>query len=219
MNEDSQHVLDYATGSGGLNYSIENVILVGRSLGTGVAIQLATKNSALRGLITISAYTSIRDVAYNVAGSISKILIPDVFRNIKIIKELTVPILFIHGEKDKIIPHIHSKELFDQCISSKKRMELRSSMDHNRCKFEKDILEPIELFLTEDLQIADLRSKILSPGDNSDSEDEPCAIKKRAAIRFVKFSSTKGLRENRTSLPSFKLFESLGIKSMSSSIR
>lgn len=156
MIRDAQHVVDYATRSDGLNYSAENVILMGRSLGTGVTIQLAARCPYLRGIILISPFTSIRDVAKNVAGSISKLIIPDIFQSHDIISEVRLPVLFIHGREDDLIPFSHSVKLYESCGSSQKRLEIRDNMSHNRCREERDIIQPIEKFLAEELQITDL---------------------------------------------------------------
>ena len=103
MLRDAQHIIDYAVQADGLNYPIENIILIGSSLGTGVAIQLAARYPLLKALVAIAPFTSIRDVANNMAGSISKLIIPDIFRSYDMMSEVQVPSLFIHGIKDEVI--------------------------------------------------------------------------------------------------------------------
>ena len=165
MTVDAQHVIEYATRADGLNYSIENIIIIGRSLGTGVAIGLGSKYPSLKSVVVISPYTSIRDVAMNIAGSLSKLIIPNVFHSFDIIDSVKVPMLFIHGIKDDVIPYAHSVKLHEKCGSSIKHLELREAMDHNRCKLEKDIFLPIEKFLVEKLQIDDLPAVQFKPLD------------------------------------------------------
>lgn len=195
MIRDAQHIIDYATKEDGLNYSIENTIVVGRSMGTGVAVQLAVRYPELRGMVLISAFTSVRDVANSVAGSLSKIIIPDIFQSLDIIEQVMVPTLFIHGKKDEVIPYIHSIKLHDQCGSEIKRLELRDLMDHNRCKLEKDLFEPIERFLRNDLAIKDLRSPRVKPlimNISPEEEDDEMEIQRSRTTQFEKSQSREG---------------------------
>lgn len=223
---DAQDVIDYATKTDGLNYSIENIIVVGRSLGTGVAVQLAAKYPALKAMILISAYTSIRDIAYSVAGSLSKIFIPNIFPNLETIKGIMVPALFIHGKKDELIPDTHAVKLFESCPSTKKRLEVRDAMDHNRCLIEKDIFEPIERFLTGDLQITDLKGlkleflNLANVTSDDNADDDSFELKKRPTYRFEKSpigeSATEDCRDSfspsKFSLSSIELRKASSLK-------
>ena len=167
MIQDAEQIIDYASRPDGLNYPIENIILVGKSLGTGVTVQAAAKYPLLKAIILISAFTSIRDVAKIIAGSISKLVIPDIFRSIDVIHEIKSPMLFIHGVKDELIPYSHSIDLHKSCGSSKKKLELRESMDHNRVHFDKDIFFPIQKFLNE-ISVISENSSTQSKSENLD---------------------------------------------------
>lgn len=145
----------YASSPEGLGYDIKNIILIGRSIGTGVAMEMAIKFPELKGVIFISAFTSIREVAQRSAGSVSKYLISDMFKNIEIVEHVRSPSLFIHGKRDQIIPFAHSLALYTKAKCAKK-VVLSDGMDHNHAKMEKDIYKPIESFLLEELQINDL---------------------------------------------------------------
>ena len=165
MLRDAQHVIDYATRTDGLNYPVENIILIGSSLGSGVAVQMAAKYPSLKALVAIAPFTSVRDVALHIAGSISKLVIPDIFRSCDIMPELQLPTLFIHGIKDEMIPYSHSVKLYERCASSQKRLELRESMDHTRYQLDKDIFTPLQKFLTDSVQITDLPILRMEPLD------------------------------------------------------
>lgn len=155
MIRDAQHIIDYATSPDGLNYDIRNVIVMGRSIGTGVAIQVAARYSLLRGIILVSSFTSIRDVAKHAVGSLLKVFVPDIFQSLDIIGEVKVPTLFIHGKKDDFIPYIQSVQLYEKS-GAKKKLVLQEHMEHNRGRIERDIFKPIESFLTDDLELTDL---------------------------------------------------------------
>ena len=84
----------------GINPS--DIIIFGRSMGSGPATYLASKYSA-HSLLLMSAYTSIRDVAKTLLGGLSFIITPfvyDRFRNIDVIKKAKCPVFFLHGLRD-----------------------------------------------------------------------------------------------------------------------
>jgi pimeloyl-ACP methyl ester carboxylesterase len=89
-------------------------VTLGRSLGTGVAIEMAKRYLDVAALILISPYTSISAVAGDIRffGFILKELNSlDKFRNIDNIALVRCPILCIHGMKDKLISHQQTDEL------------------------------------------------------------------------------------------------------------
>ena len=86
-----------------------NIILYGRSLGTGPTVELASTLYNLKGAILESPYTSIFSV---VSPSLAKTsFCIDPFRNESKIDLINCPLLIIHGTKDEIIPYEHSQAL------------------------------------------------------------------------------------------------------------
>lgn len=110
--QDSQVVYDYALS---LGHKPENIIILGRSVGTGIATELAVNNLS-KALILISPYTS----TYRVMTKYPVMLF-DKFNNSAKINQVKVPILMVHGEKDKVIPAWHSQELYDNYKGPKSR--------------------------------------------------------------------------------------------------
>ena len=91
-----------------LNFSEKNIFIYGFSLGTGVAFDLACRNKfPIGGLILQSPYLSIFRVVYNIRKS----LFFDIFRNCDKVDKLKAKTLFIHGNKDKVVPYIHGRIL------------------------------------------------------------------------------------------------------------
>lgn len=84
----------------------KRIIVFGHSLGSGPSVELATIKP-VAGLILQGAFTSTVRVVTRY-----KILAVDYFDNLKKIRNLTVPILVIHGNKDEIIPIHHGKTLY-----------------------------------------------------------------------------------------------------------
>lgn len=85
--------------------------LVGWSLGTGVAIDLASKHTPAT-LTTISAYTSMTDMASRTAPLFPvKLILRHKFDSAAKIAQVKCPILLIHGQQDRTIPHEMTKTL------------------------------------------------------------------------------------------------------------
>ncbi len=85
----------------------QRIILHGRSLGAAVALHLATRRP-VGGVIVESAFLTAFRVMTRIP--ISPI---DKMRNIREVRKLKAPVLFIHGEADRTIPIWHGKKLYD----------------------------------------------------------------------------------------------------------
>jgi len=79
------------------------VVLVGRSLGSGVAVEIASRRPP-RLLILISPYTSLVDMGRSLVGPLAPALVPDRFDNLSKIAALTCPIVIVHGTRDEVVP-------------------------------------------------------------------------------------------------------------------
>jgi len=89
------------------------IVILGRSLGTGVAVNTAAERDAA-AVVLISAYQSILALArdqypYLPVGALLK----DSFRSDLRIARVSEPKLFIHGDLDSITPLSSGKALFD----------------------------------------------------------------------------------------------------------
>ncbi|NEQ46106.1 MAG: alpha/beta hydrolase [Leptolyngbya sp. SIOISBB] len=91
----------------------EQVILYGRSLGGGAAIDLATQYS-VAGLILESTFTS----AFRVVVPIP-VLPFDKFSNLKKLQTIDYPVLIMHGQADQTIPIAHSQALYEAASGPK----------------------------------------------------------------------------------------------------
>ena len=76
-----------------MRYEYRDIILIGRSIGTGVAVQIATEFE-VRGTVLISAFTSIKDVGKHLVGSFLAKMAPDVYRNIDCIHNIKMSCSF-----------------------------------------------------------------------------------------------------------------------------
>jgi fermentation-respiration switch protein FrsA (DUF1100 family) len=89
-----------------------SLILYGESLGTGVATRLATERRAA-GLILDAPYTSIVDVAADAYPYLPvRYVLKDRYETATYIGKVHMPLLILHGERDRVIPVAMGRELF-----------------------------------------------------------------------------------------------------------
>jgi pimeloyl-ACP methyl ester carboxylesterase len=124
---DAQAAYDYLISAG---YEPDDIIIYGRSLGTGIAVDLATKRKA-KAMILESPYSSITKVGkerypYLLPGLLSKYK----FNSLEKAPKLTIPVLILHGDSDDVISCDHSKELY-AAIKSPKRLVVIKGGGHN----------------------------------------------------------------------------------------
>jgi len=87
------------------------LILIGNSLGSGVATQLAAE-TPVAGLVLISGFTSLPDVAARHYPWLpARELIRDRYDNRAKLARATAPILILHGTADTLIPDTHARAL------------------------------------------------------------------------------------------------------------
>ena len=90
-----------------------DIVLYGESLGTGVAVQLAAKKAAA-GVILDAPYTSTVDVAADRYPFFPvRLAMHDTYQSSRFIKDVRMPVLILHGEKDTIIPVQYGKRLYE----------------------------------------------------------------------------------------------------------
>ena len=99
--------------------SPEQILLVGESLGTGVAVQLAAQRK-VAAMALEAPYTSVADVAAAIYWWLPvRLLLKDTFHSRDHIGQVRVPVLIQHGEADGIIPVAHGRRLFDMANEPK----------------------------------------------------------------------------------------------------
>jgi fermentation-respiration switch protein FrsA (DUF1100 family) len=91
----------------------KDMVFYGESLGTGVAIHMATEAPGIKALVLESPYTSIADVAAHRFWYLPvSHLVHDRFDSAALIGSVKTPLLVIHGTADSIIPFENGKQLF-----------------------------------------------------------------------------------------------------------
>lgn len=79
------------------------VVLVGRSLGSGVAVELATRHR-VAAVVLVSAYTSIVDMGRIVAGPLAPLVVRDRFDSLGKVARVRAPLVLLHGSRDDVVP-------------------------------------------------------------------------------------------------------------------
>lgn len=96
-----------------MGVSQDRLVLSGQSVGTGVAVALASKSYGTK-LVLLSPYTSLPDVAATLFRWLPvRFLMRDRFDSLSKAKSLRVPTLVVHGNLDNVIPFALGKKLAD----------------------------------------------------------------------------------------------------------
>ncbi|MEZ5960070.1 MAG: alpha/beta hydrolase [Hyphomonadaceae bacterium] len=111
------------------DYKPNDIVIHGFSLGSGVAVRLATERPA-RALILEAPFTGVDDVAAAHFTPLSRYLIRDGFRSRDWIGEVRMPILIVHGDADTVIPFAQGERLYALAREPKKFVRMPGS-DHS----------------------------------------------------------------------------------------
>ena len=107
-----------------LGYGPARLVVIGESLGSGVAVALAAEHP-VRALVLDSAFTSTADVAASEYPIFPvRLLMTDTFDSLARIGRVRAPKLFLHGSADPIIPVALGRRLFEAAPQPKAFIEL-----------------------------------------------------------------------------------------------
>lgn len=102
------------------------IIIYGESVGTGVAVQMATEYPDIKALVLESPYTSLPDVAAKTYFFVPvHLLMKDKFNSLSKIKNVTAPLLIMQGLKDKIVPAVLGQKLFSAANDPKEIFQFK----------------------------------------------------------------------------------------------
>ncbi|CAK9043822.1 unnamed protein product [Durusdinium trenchii] len=101
-----------------LKLPLDRILVFGRSLGTGPAVNLASRFT-LAGLVLVTPFMSVKEVLRSRIGSLADLLKDDFFENHVAIREVNSPTLVIHGKLDDIIPVAHGEAIYQECMARK----------------------------------------------------------------------------------------------------
>lgn len=121
----------------------DKIGVVGVSMGAATAIMVASKIKGLKAIVADSSYQKLKDIIYRkspvLIGMIinfMKIMGADVERSepINYVDGVGVPIFFIHGDKDDLVPSDDSVKLFEKAKNPKELWIVKNGL-HGRSYF------------------------------------------------------------------------------------
>ncbi len=112
------------------NIEPRRIAVLGESLGSAVAVQLAARRSVIAAVLE-APFTSVADVARTLYWWLPvNLLLKDRFETIRAIKHINAPVLIVHGQRDEIINVSHGKRLFE-AASQPKELSIVKGGTHN----------------------------------------------------------------------------------------
>jgi len=129
--QDAATAWKYLTETRGI--AANEIVLFGHSLGGAVAIELATHHPQIAGLIIQSSFSSMRAMVDH-RGQFAifpvGLILNQHFDSLNRVRSLPMPILYIHGMADSIIPYQMSQSLHAS-TRSEKQLYLVPGAGHN----------------------------------------------------------------------------------------
>lgn len=125
-----------------------HITLIGRSLGTGVAVRLAaegTAGQAIERLVLVTPYDSVAAVA---AGHYpwlpARWLVRDRFEAWKDAPRVQAPTLLLLAEQDTVIPPAHGRALYRHFLPGIAQLRTLAGVDHNSIVAHPDYLRLLQ---------------------------------------------------------------------------
>ena len=151
-----------------LNISPDNIILYGRSIGSGPSSFLAEKYP-VAGVILHSGLMSAFRVVFNLRWTLPV----DYFPNIDRMPNIECPVYIIHGKRDEIVPFYHAQELHKATKNKYPPYYVDGAGHNNVEKFASDYLPRIKQFIAhvDSYIIEKNRVRALEDGEDYDQRN------------------------------------------------
>jgi hypothetical protein len=108
---DARAALKYLQSRKDINH--ERIIIFGRSVGSGVAVDLAVKGKCC-ALILETPFTSMKDLAKSLYPFLPiGYILQTKYDSISKIRDIKVPTLIMHGDKDELVPIEQGRKLYE----------------------------------------------------------------------------------------------------------
>lgn len=146
---DGEKLVEHITSEG---ISEQDIIIMGRSLGTGAATQLSVKYD-IAALILISPFSSLADVASEIYPYFPvSLLMRDRFNSAEAISKTNTPIIMFHGELDATVPIKFGRKLFETAPEPKQfiPVPLYGHNDLNMDQINREVLKIITKAVTSE---------------------------------------------------------------------
>jgi fermentation-respiration switch protein FrsA (DUF1100 family) len=141
----------YEDGKSAINWLVQkgidekNIILYGESLGTGIATHLS-QNKKYAAIILETPFTSMVDVAKTFYPYIPvNLLLKDKFENYQKVKNISSPILIMHGEVDQIVPFSMGKKIYEK--ANEPKYSYFTKYDNHMMEYDERLVLALKSFL------------------------------------------------------------------------
>jgi fermentation-respiration switch protein FrsA (DUF1100 family) len=125
----------------------DSIIVIGRSLGSGVATYLASKRE-VDSLILITPYDSIESIAQSKFPIYPiSILLHEKYLSIENVKNINAKCLAIIAEKDEVIPFENSKRLLETFPKEQISIKIIKDVSHNNISSSKEYYQLMSEFI------------------------------------------------------------------------
>ena len=121
------------------------IIIYGESLGTAISVEVA-QNKKFAGIILESPFTSMVEAGKHYYFYLPvSLLLKDRYQTLDKLKNIKIPILVMHGKKDKIVPFIMGKKVYENANSPK--FSYFPDNDDHMMDYNEDLLKTLNTFL------------------------------------------------------------------------
>jgi pimeloyl-ACP methyl ester carboxylesterase len=142
--EDALAIYDYALQQPGMKAC--DIVVMGRSLGSGVATYLAA-NRPVRSVILVTPFDSILAIAKEHYPFFPvSLLLRHPFPSDTLAAKITVPAMILAGDQDQVVPAAHARRLFD-ALAGQKSIHVLEGAGHNSIQEHPDYYHLINEFL------------------------------------------------------------------------
>tara|TARA_B100002051_G_scaffold6015_1_gene5054 strand:+ start:341 stop:1135 length:795 start_codon:yes stop_codon:yes gene_type:complete len=139
--EDAKYTLEWL---GKQKISDDKIIIYGESLGTAISVEIA-QNKKFAGIILESPFTSMVDAGKHYYFYLPvSLLLKDRYETLDKLKNIKIPILVMHGKKDKIVPFAMGKKVYENANAPK--FSYFPDNDDHMMDYNEDLLKTLNDF-------------------------------------------------------------------------
>lgn len=131
------------------NIPLQDIVIYGQSLGTGVATYVAQQTPGAKALVLEAPYDSTAQVAQDRYPMFPvKLVMRNQFRSDQRIGDVKSPVLIVHGDDDVVIPIKYAKNLYSHVTAPHSELSVIPGAGHNDL-YKKGMGDIVRQYLTK----------------------------------------------------------------------